>query len=121
MVTPLDVSQVRAMSGGYGCALCRVVFGTLTGFDAHQIRDYPRITCKTPVSMGYVLDGRGVWRTPEGNAQRDRNVARLASLHRKRSDGHLTGTPEHPVDIGLGAAIETVLDPLGDARRILGL
>lgn len=83
----LDVSQIGPMSGGYGCALCGSVFGTLTGFDAHQVRDYsatPPITCKAPDSLGYVLDERGVWRTPEGRAQRDRNAARLARSVRER-------------------------------------
>lgn len=140
----MDASHIGPDSGGYGCARCQQVFGTLTGFDDHQVRNFGAkvpITCKTPEEdMGYVADARGIWRTPEGLAQRDRNAARLArysarraaesdgpvriddSAHaQERSQARVTGTPEHPVDIGLGAAIESVTDPMGDARRLLGL
>jgi hypothetical protein len=127
------------MSGGYGCGRCREVFGTVTGFDAHQVRRYNTrdpVTCKPAPFRGYVRDERGIWRTPEGRAQRDRNAARLARISRARAAGRdgpgridqppepsesATGHDGPVYDLGLGAAIETVYDPVGDARRLLGL
>jgi hypothetical protein len=126
----LESSRIGPLSNGFGCALCAAVFGTLTGFDAHQVRDYdatPPITCRDPAEMGYVLDAKGIWRTPEGRANRDRLAARLARLSARRQANR-----DGPVRMGEPAEVETVImDPPtvpavelpaeSEVRRLLGL
>jgi hypothetical protein len=71
-----------------GCAACGRIFATLTDFDRHQRwggggeQDYSApLRCLDPASLGLELAG-GVWGTPEGNARRRQDAARMAARRR---------------------------------------
>lgn len=58
------------------CPVCRVNFGTLGGFDAHQLVDQsaPRsVTCTDPGGLGLIQDDRGVFQTAAGLGRRERS------------------------------------------------
>jgi hypothetical protein len=61
------------------CGLCKRVFTSLSGFDAHQERRFgedPPIICRDPETVGLVLDDRGRWQFPAT----ERSRARLAEM-----------------------------------------
>lgn len=63
-----------------GCAGCDKTFSNLTLFDRHQHWDYdavPRLSCKTPESLGLVSDQNGTWWTPEGLKSSTERVAAM--------------------------------------------
>lgn len=62
------------------CARCHVTLGTLTDFDRHNSERGKVIACRPPGALGLVPDERGVWRTLEGLAARDRKTEFLAGL-----------------------------------------
>ena len=66
------------------CAACCRTFAGLTSFERHQRLD-GGVRCLDPAGLGLVLDGRGVWGTPEGIAARSASAARLAAVRAGRA------------------------------------
>lgn len=62
------------------CGACHQTFANVAQFDGHQVTDYstrPAVQCKTPQSLGLVLDSHGVWRTPEAVSANAEKAARM--------------------------------------------
>jgi hypothetical protein len=64
------------------CGHCLCTFANLGTFDKHR-RNFE---CRTPESMGLEIRA-GIWGTPEGNANRDRMVVRLAAAAGRSAQG----------------------------------
>lgn len=71
------------------CAACKEQFSGVTGFDAHQDRDYtrqPPVICRPPAEAGLVRNDRGRWGFPLDEAGRayfaSRAVVRTPALRR---------------------------------------
>jgi hypothetical protein len=65
-------------SGSCECASCAVIFGGVTLFDAHRTGTFSRRRCRVPERMGLLQNAGGVWHTPEGLADAQRQAQSIA-------------------------------------------
>lgn len=79
---------VRPSPSQAHCSVCHVTWSGITGFDRHRIDDQ----CRTPAEIGYVDDGRGVFRAPMTDERRQQLAALRTNADSRR--GATPGTAE---------------------------